>query len=250
MTRAWVSAYRLKIDISKLTTLALGRPGLGTKDAGSLQELWALGLMFWMYQRKTGREARSIQEKFAKKPELADANIRAFKAGYSYGENTGDVWPDLPRSSGQDRAGSVSYRDGKLGDGAGCGVRGSAGGVPVFFGGYPITPASDILHELSNYLNWNQRRRSRRKMRSRASDRRSAPSYSGSLGDGGDEWPGHLAQQEAVGLADAGAAAADHQRAARRAFDGSSHDQDGQADLLEARTSSRGPVPVAAMTRC
>ena len=73
--------YRLvKIDISKLVGLALEGSSLGTKDAGRCKNFWALGLMFWMYQRDTERELQSIKEKFGKKPELADANIRAFGA--------------------------------------------------------------------------------------------------------------------------------------------------------------------------
>lgn len=137
--------YRLvKIDISKLTALALEGSGLGTKDAGRCKNFWALGLMFWMYQRETERELRSIQEKFAKKPELADANIRAFKAGYSYGENTEMFGQTFHVRPAKIAPGLYRNVTGNSATALGVVCAGQLAELPVFFGGYPITPASDI----------------------------------------------------------------------------------------------------------
>src|SRR5262249_12025865 len=75
-----------KIDISKLTATALAESGLSTKEIARCKNFFALGLMFWMYNRDTEREIASIKEKFGKKMEIAEANIKVFKAGYHYGE--------------------------------------------------------------------------------------------------------------------------------------------------------------------
>ena len=193
--------YRLvKIDISKLTTLALEGSGLGTKDAGRCKNFWALGLMFWMYQRETERELRSIQEKFAKKPELADANIRAFKAGYSYGENTEMFGQTFHVRPAKIAPGLYRNVTGNSATALGVVCAGLLAELPVFFGGYPITPASDILHELSNYLNYNV-------TTFQAEDEIAGvgsaigASYSGSLGVTATSGPGISLKQEAIGLA-------------------------------------------------
>lgn len=193
--------YRLvKIDISKLTALALEDSGLGTKDAGRCKNFWALGLMFWMYQRETERELRSIQEKFAKKPELADANIRAFKAGYSYGENTEMFGQTFHVRPAKIAPGLYRNVTGNSATALGVVCAGQLANLPVFFGGYPITPASDILHELSNYLNYNV-------TTFQAEDEIAGvgsaigASYSGSLGVTATSGPGISLKQEAIGLA-------------------------------------------------
>ncbi len=193
--------YRLiQIDITKLTGLALEGSGLGNKDAGRCKNFWALGLMFWMYQRDTERELQSIREKFGKKPELADANIRAFKAGYSYGENT-----ELFGTTYHVRPAKIApgvYRNvtGNSATALGIVCAGQLAELPVFFGGYPITPASDILHELSTYLNYNV-------TTFQAEDEIAGvgsaigASYAGSLGVTATSGPGISLKQEAIGLA-------------------------------------------------
>src|SRR5215813_2069062 len=81
--------YRLyKIDISKLTQNAAEGLGLSTKEVARCKNFWALGLMFWMYNRPTERELESIRAKFAKLPQIAEANLRAFKVVYNYAETT------------------------------------------------------------------------------------------------------------------------------------------------------------------
>jgi len=193
--------YRVvPIDISKLTALALEGTGLGSKDAGRCKNFWALGLMFWMYQRDTDREIKSIQEKFAKKPELADANIRVFKAGYTYGENA-----ELFGHTYQVRPAKIEpglYRNVTGNSAAALGVvcAGQLAELPVFFGGYPITPASDILHDLSGYSHYGV-------TTFQAEDEIAGvgsaigASYSGVLGVTATSGPGVSLKQEALGLA-------------------------------------------------
>ena len=193
--------YRLvKIDISKLVGLALEGSSLGTKDAGRCKNFWALGLMFWMYQRETERELRSIQEKFGKKPELADANIRAFKAGYSYGENTELFGQTFHVRPAKIEPGLYRNVTGNSATAMGIVCAGQLAELPVFFGGYPITPASDILHELSTYLHYGV-------TTFQAEDEIAGvgsaigASYSGSLGVTATSGPGISLKQEAIGLA-------------------------------------------------
>ncbi|MBP6608560.1 MAG: 2-oxoacid:acceptor oxidoreductase subunit alpha [Deltaproteobacteria bacterium] len=193
--------YRLvKIDITKLVGLALEGSSLGTKDAGRCKNFWALGLMFWMYQRETERELRSIQEKFGKKPELADANIRAFKAGYSYGENTELFGQTFHVRPAKIEPGLYRNVTGNSATAMGIVCAGQLAELPVFFGGYPITPASDILHELSTYLHYGV-------TTFQAEDEIAGvgsaigASYSGSLGVTATSGPGISLKQEAIGLA-------------------------------------------------
>jgi 2-oxoglutarate ferredoxin oxidoreductase subunit alpha len=144
--------YRLhKIDISKLTQNAAEGLGLSTKEVGRCKNFWALGLMFWMYNRPTEREIESIKQKFAKLPQIAEANVRAFKAGYNYGE-TAEIFdasyvvrpaklkPGLYRNISGNSAAALGFV-----------TAAQKAGRPLFLGSYPITPASDILHELSGY---------------------------------------------------------------------------------------------------
>src|SRR5207248_1362123 len=84
-----LEGYRvIQIDFDKLVTLACEGLGIPAKDVQRTKNFFALGFVFWLYSRDTAREEKSIRERFAKRPELAEANVRAFKAGYYYGETT------------------------------------------------------------------------------------------------------------------------------------------------------------------
>jgi 2-oxoglutarate ferredoxin oxidoreductase subunit alpha len=147
--------YKLyKIDISKLTATALSESGLSTKEVARCKNFFALGLMFWMYNRETEREIASIKEKFGKKPEIAEANIKVFKAGYHYGETA-----EIFASSYQVKAAAIEpglYRNitGNEATALGFVAAAQLAEVKLFLGSYPITPASDILHQLSQYKNF------------------------------------------------------------------------------------------------
>jgi 2-oxoglutarate ferredoxin oxidoreductase subunit alpha len=139
------------VDLTQLTLDALAGTELSRKDAGRSKNMYALGLLSWMYSRPTEGTLQFLREKFAKKPEIADANIAAFKAGWNYGETTEafgvsyEVKPaPLPSGEYRNIAGNLALAYGLL-----TGSR--LAKLPLFLGAYPITPASDILHELSKH---------------------------------------------------------------------------------------------------
>jgi len=139
------------LDLTQLTLDALEDSGLSRKDAGRSKNMYALGLLSWMYSRPSEGTLKFLREKFAKKPEIAEANIKAFKAGWNYGETTeafGVAYEVKPAAlpSGQYRniAGNLALAYGLI-----AGARQAK--LPLFLGAYPITPASDILHELSKH---------------------------------------------------------------------------------------------------
>jgi 2-oxoglutarate ferredoxin oxidoreductase subunit alpha len=148
--------YRLhQIDISQLTMAALEGSELSVKEKGRCKNFFALGLVYWMYGRDPQTQVQNIQEKFGKKPQLADANIRVFKAGYHYGE-TAEVFQeiyDVPPSKFD--AGVYRNITGNEAVALGLLTAAQSAGKQLFYSGYPITPASSILHQLSRYKNFN-----------------------------------------------------------------------------------------------
>jgi len=143
------------IDISKLTTASLEDTELTPKEKGRCKNFFALGLMFWAYSRDPERQAEQIRAKFAKKrPELAEANIKAFKAGFHYGE-TAEVWQGRYEVKPAEFAPGI-YRNvtGNEAMALGLVAAGQLSEKQVFYSGYPITPASTLLHYLSAHKNY------------------------------------------------------------------------------------------------
>jgi len=147
--------YRLHaVDITELTVAALAGTELSTKEKHRAKNFFALGLVFWLYSRELEPEVANIQARFARKPQLADANVRVLKAGYHYGE-TAEVFQDVvqvkpakfPPGVYRNITGSEAL---VLGLVAAC----ERAGRPMFYSGYPITPASTVLHSLSHYKNY------------------------------------------------------------------------------------------------
>src|SRR5262245_50861036 len=144
--------YRVyKIDISKLTQNACDGLGLSTKEVARCKNFWALGLMFWMYNRPTEREHDSIRAKFAKLPQIAEANLRAFKAGYNYGETAEIFDASYVVKPAKLKPGLYRNITGNSAAALGFVTASRKSGLSLFLGSYPITPASDVLHELSSY---------------------------------------------------------------------------------------------------
>jgi 2-oxoglutarate/2-oxoacid ferredoxin oxidoreductase subunit alpha len=146
--------YRLHpIDISKLTNAALDQTDLSSKEKGRCKNFFALGLMFWAYSRDPETETSQIKAKFSKDERLGDANVRAFKAGYHYGE-TAEMFQDVYRVE-QARFDPGTYRNITGNEAIALGLVAGAhlADKPLFYSGYPITPASSLLHYLSNYKN-------------------------------------------------------------------------------------------------
>lgn len=142
------------VDISQLTLAALDGSELSTKEKGRAKNFFALGLVFWMYGREPEQEVRRIQQQFAKKPQFAEANIKVFKAGYHYGE-TAEVFQTVYKvPPATFKPGMYRNITGNEAVALGLVVGAELAGKKLFYSGYPITPASSILHTLAKYKNY------------------------------------------------------------------------------------------------
>lgn len=146
-----------KVPLTTLTLEALKESGLARKDAERAKNMFALGLLSWMYHRPTQGTESFLRTKFAKKPAIAEANITAFKAGWNFGETTEDFAVSYEVAPAKLPAGTYRNISGNLALSYGLIAAGQRSGLPVFLGSYPITPASDILHELSRHKNFGVR---------------------------------------------------------------------------------------------
>ena len=141
------------IDISNLTQTALDETSLSPKEKARCKNFFALGLMFWTYSKDPEPETAHIQQKFAKKPEIADANIKAFKAGYHYGETAEVFQGTYEVRPAHFAPGKYRNINGNEAIALGLVAGSKLAEKPLFYSGYPITPASSLLHYLSRYKN-------------------------------------------------------------------------------------------------
>jgi 2-oxoglutarate ferredoxin oxidoreductase subunit alpha len=139
------------VALTSMTVDALAEFDLGKKEAERAKNMFALGLMSWLYNRPTEGTVTFLQRKFAKQPEIARANVAAFQAGWSFGETTEsfsvsyEVKPaPMPPGTYRNITGNVALSYGLV-------AASKLTKLPLFLGAYPITPASDILHELSRH---------------------------------------------------------------------------------------------------
>ena len=139
------------MDLTQMTLDALADTELSRKDAGRSKNMFALGLLSWMYSRPTEGTLNFVRTKFANKPDIAEANIAAFKAGYNFGETTEAFGVSYEVKPARVSPGTYRNISGNLALAYGLVAAGQRSGLPVFLGAYPITPASDILHELSKH---------------------------------------------------------------------------------------------------
>jgi 2-oxoglutarate ferredoxin oxidoreductase subunit alpha len=136
-----------------MTTEALAHSGLGKKEAERSKNMFTLGLLSWMYHRPTEGTIRFLERQFRRKPEIAAANIAAFRAGYNYGVTTEAFAVSYEIKPAPMAPGRYRNISGNQALSLGLVAAGQLSGLPVFLGAYPITPASDILHELSKHKN-------------------------------------------------------------------------------------------------
>ncbi len=139
------------VAMATLTMGALEETGLSKKDAERAKNMFALGLLSWMYHRPYESTERFLREKFARRPDIAEANILAFRAGHAYGETTEAFAVTYEVKPAPMPAGTYRQITGNTALAYGIVAAGATTGLPVFLGSYPITPASDILHELSKH---------------------------------------------------------------------------------------------------
>ncbi|MDN4171714.1 2-oxoacid:acceptor oxidoreductase subunit alpha [Nocardioides sp. SOB77] len=139
------------VDLTGMTVAAVKEFGLSRKDAARAKNMFALGLLSWMYGRPTESTIAFLTKRFAKVPAIRDANITAFKAGWNFGETTETFAVSYEIKPAPVSAGTYRNISGNLALAYGLVAAGVQSGLPVFLGSYPITPASDILHELSKH---------------------------------------------------------------------------------------------------
>jgi 2-oxoglutarate ferredoxin oxidoreductase subunit alpha len=193
----------LKLDITKQTLEAVKPHGVGQKDGLRSRNMWALGLMLWMYGRDRQATVDSLARKFAKRPEIANAAIAALNAGHAFGETaelgsdfTGYAVPRATVAPGVYR--TISGAD-ALALGLVTGLKKARLGK-LFFSGYPITPASSLLHTMAGYQPYGV-------VTLQAEDEIAAvcaaigASYAGALGVTSSSGPGMALKTEAIGLA-------------------------------------------------
>ncbi|MFJ9246097.1 2-oxoacid:acceptor oxidoreductase subunit alpha [Streptomyces sp. NPDC101776] len=147
------------VPLTTLTVEALKEFGLTRKEAERSKNMFALGLLSWMYHRPTEGTEKFLKSKFAKKPEIAAANIAAFRAGWNFGETTEDFAVSYEVAPAATAFPTGTYRNisGNLALSYGLVAASQQADLPLFLGSYPITPASDILHELSRHKNFGVR---------------------------------------------------------------------------------------------
>jgi 2-oxoglutarate ferredoxin oxidoreductase subunit alpha len=145
------------LDLTQMTLDALEGGELSRKDAGRSKNMFALGLLSWMYSRPTEATMDFVAKKFANKPDIAAANITAFKAGFHFGETTEAFAVSYEVKPAKLPAGLYRNITGNLALAYGLIAAGQLSKLPIFLGAYPITPASDILHELSKHKRFNVR---------------------------------------------------------------------------------------------
>ncbi|WP_327150657.1 2-oxoacid:acceptor oxidoreductase subunit alpha [Nocardia sp. NBC_01329] len=143
-----------QVPMTSLTLTATESTGVGKKDGQRAKNMFALGLLSWMYGRPIGGTEKFLREKFAAKPDIAEANILAFRAGWNYGETTEAFATTYSVAPAVLPAGTYRQITGNTALAYGLITASSLAGLPLFLGTYPITPASDILHELSKHKNF------------------------------------------------------------------------------------------------
>ncbi|WP_149826090.1 2-oxoacid:acceptor oxidoreductase subunit alpha [Streptomyces tailanensis] len=147
------------VPLTTLTVEALKEFDLTRKEAERSKNMFALGLLSWMYHRPTEGTEKFLKGKFAKKPDIAAANIAAFRAGWNFGETTEDfaVSYEVAPASTAFPVGTYRNISGNLALSYGLVAASRQADLPLYLGSYPITPASDILHELSKHKNFGVR---------------------------------------------------------------------------------------------
>jgi 2-oxoglutarate/2-oxoacid ferredoxin oxidoreductase subunit alpha len=145
-----LGAYQLHaLQLTSMTVKALEGYDISRKDAERAKNMFALGLLSWLYNRPTSGTMKFLESKFASKPEIMKANVAAFQAGWNYGETTEDFSVQYEIKPATLRAGTYRNITGNSALAYGLVAASRRSGLPLFLGSYPITPASDILHELS-----------------------------------------------------------------------------------------------------
>jgi 2-oxoglutarate ferredoxin oxidoreductase subunit alpha len=138
-------------ELTDMTVEAVKEFGLSRKDASRAKNMFALGMLSWMYGRPTESTVAFLERRFAKAPAIRDANVEAFRAGWNFGETTEAFSVQYEVKPARMAPGTYRNITGNLALAYGLVAGSTQSGLPLFLGSYPITPASDILHELSKH---------------------------------------------------------------------------------------------------
>src|SRR5207344_1362947 len=147
----------IKIDVTKMTREALKEFAMGMKEKDRAKNMFVLGFLYWMYNRDMNNTIDFLKEKFGKKQDIVDSNIKVLQAGYNYGDTTETFTTTYKVEKAKMNPGSYRSIMGNQAVTYGLIAASQKSGLPLFLGSYPITPASDILHELSKYKNFGVR---------------------------------------------------------------------------------------------
>ena len=190
----------IKMDITKLTRETLKDFTLGTKEKDRAKNMFVLGFLYWMYSRKLDNTISFIKEKFAKTPDILESNLKVLQAGYNYGDTTETFTTRYSVKKAKMAPGNYRSIMGNQALAYGLIAAAQKSGLQLFLGSYPITPASDILHELSRHKNFGVKTFQAEDEIAAVSSAIGA-SYGGSLGVTTTSGPGMALKSEAMGLA-------------------------------------------------
>jgi 2-oxoglutarate ferredoxin oxidoreductase subunit alpha len=188
------------VDVTKMTRNALAETALGMKEKDRCKNMFVLGFINWMYSRSLENSEQFLAQKFGRKPELLDANRKALLAGFNYGDTSETFTTRFEVKPAPLPKGTYRSITGNQGIALGLVAAAQKAGLDLFYGSYPITPASDILHELARHKNFGVKT-------FQAEDEIAAicsaigASYGGALGVTASSGPGIALKGEAMGLA-------------------------------------------------
>jgi 2-oxoglutarate ferredoxin oxidoreductase subunit alpha len=190
----------IRMDVTKMTREALKEITLGMKEKDRAKNMFVLGFLYWMYNRDMESTIQFLKDKFGKKQDILDSNIKALQAGYNYGDTTETFTTTYKVEKAKMQSGVYRSIMGNQALSYGLIAASEKSGLPLFLGSYPITPASDILHELSKHKSFGVKT-------FQAEDEIAAitsaigASYGGALGVTTTSGPGIALKAEAMGLA-------------------------------------------------
>src|SRR5829696_1089310 len=190
----------IKMDVTKMTREALKEFEMGIKEKDRAKNMFVLGFLYWMYNRSLEGTIGFLKEKFGKKDEILNSNIKALQAGYNYGDTTETFTTTYKVEKAKMEVGEYRSIMGNQALTLGLIAASQKSGLQLFLGSYPITPASDILHDLAKYKNFGVKT-------FQAEDEIAAitsaigAAYGGSLGITTSSGPGIALKAEAMGLA-------------------------------------------------
>jgi len=190
----------IKMDVTKMTREALKDFTMGTKEKDRAKNMFVLGYLYWMYNRDMDNTLGFLKEKFGKKPDIFDSNVKVLQAGYNFGDTTETFTSRYTVQKAKMEPGTYRSIMGNQSLAYGLIAAAQKSELPLFLGSYPITPASDILHELSRYKSFGIKT-------FQAEDEIAAitsaigASYGGSLAVTTTSGPGMALKAEAMGLA-------------------------------------------------